>query len=146
VTERLRNRPLNNWDADAPGIPGVARYLSECTASTDRVLVTWFAPEIVFYSERGFAGGQVYLNPGWYASAADQQLTIERVLRQRVPVVLEQVDPDYRVYFSDVYDYVHQHYREASPTSDAISGIRVLVDERLTQTGTYEPLGLPCYR
>ena len=146
LTARLRNRPLNNWDPDAPGIPGVARYLFECTASTDRVLVTWFAPEIVFYAERGFAGGQVYLNPGWYASAADQQLTIERVVRQRVPVVLEQIDPDYRVYFSAVYDYVHQHYREAPPTSDAISGIRVLVDERLTQTGTYEPLGLPCYR
>ena len=45
-----------------------------------------------------------------------------------MPVVLEQIDPDYRVYFSAVYDYVHQHYREAPPTSDAISGVRVLVD------------------
>ena len=146
LTERLRNRPLNNWELDAPGIPAVGRYLLACTASTDRVFVTWFAPQIVFFAERGFAGGQVYLLPGWYASPEDQLLTIERLERQRVPVVLEQDDADYRVYFSTVYDYVHQHYQQVAPTSDSITGVRVLVDQRLTATDTYEPLGLPCYR
>ena len=107
--------------------------------------MAWFAPQIVFYAERRFAGGQAFLLPGWYGSPGDQQLTIERLGRQRVPVVLEQVDPDYRVYFSAVYNYVHQHYEEASPTSDSIPGVRVLIDRRLTPTGTYEPLGLPCY-
>jgi hypothetical protein len=146
VTQRLRNEPLQNWEPDAPGIPAVARYVQECTAPTDRLFVTWFAPQIVFFAEREFAGGQVYLLPGWYALPADQRLTIERLRHQRVPIVLEQDDPDYRVYFADVYNYIHQHYRNAQPTSDAITGVRVLVDGRLTPTGTYERLGLPCYR
>jgi hypothetical protein len=145
VTAGLRDRPLNNWEVDAPGSPAVARYLSECTGPGDRVLVTWFAPQIVFYAERGPAGGQVYLHPGWYASAMDQQLTIDRLGRQRVPIVLEDLDADYHVYFSAVYDYVLQHYKEAPPTSDAITGVRVLVDQRMTPTGSYERLGLPCY-
>jgi hypothetical protein len=146
VTMRLRNRPLDNFDSIASGIPAAARYVRECTAPTDRVLVTWFAPQLVFYAERGFAGGQVYLLPGWYSSPADQQLTIDRMARQRVPVVLEDNDADYRVYFSDVYDYVHQHYTEVEPTSDGIAGVRVFVDRRLMPAGTYEPRGLPCFR
>ncbi len=146
VTKRLRSRPLDNWDSDATGIPAAARYVRECTAPTDRVFVTWFAPQLVFHAERGFAGGQVYLLPGWYSSPADQRLTIDRMARQRVPVVLEDIDADYRVYFSDVYDYVHQQYTEVQPTSDAIAGVRVFVDRRLMPAGTYEPLGLPCYR
>jgi hypothetical protein len=146
MTERLRKRPLDNWEPDAPGIPAVARYLTECTAPADRVLVTWFAPQIPFYAEREFAGGQVYLLAGWYSSPADQRLTIERMAHQQVPVVLEDADADYRVYFSDVYDYVHQRYTEVQRTSDAIAGVRVLIDRRLKPTGTYESLGLPCYR
>jgi hypothetical protein len=146
VTERLGTVPLSNWDRNAPGIPAVARYLFECTAPTDHVFVTWFAPQIVFYAERQFAGGQVFLLPGWYSSPADQLLTIERMRQQRVPVVLEEDEPDYQVYFATVYEYVHQYYREATSTSEAISGYRVLVDQRLTPTSTYEPLGLPCFK
>lgn len=145
-TERLRARPIDNWGATDSGIPALGRYVFECTRDTDRVLVTWFAPQIFFYAERAFAGGQVYLQPRWHASVADQQLTVQRMTRERVPLVLVSVDSDNRVYFPIVADYIRAHYREAIPTSKYIDGYRVFVDTRLTPTGTYKPLGIPCYR
>ena len=146
VTERLRARPIDNVARNAPGTPGLERYVFECTARTDRVFVTWFAPQLFFHAERLFAGGQVYLTAGWHASPADQELTIERLERQRVPIVLEQMDAGFETYFPTVANHVHKRYVEVPMQSAAMEGYRVLVDPRLTPTGTYEPLGLPCYR
>jgi len=146
VSERLRVRPIDAFSRTDAGIPGLARYLFECTAPDDRVLVTWFDPQIFFYAERPFAGGQVYLTANWHASAGDQQLTIERLQHQRVPVVLERTDGEYPVRFPQVYQYVQTHYRNAPMTSEGMALYRVLVDSGLTPTGTYKPLGLPCYR
>ena len=38
---------------------GIIRYLRECTARSDRVLIGWFAPDLYFFAQRGFAGGAV---------------------------------------------------------------------------------------
>ena len=146
VTERLRARPIDYWAVDDPGIPGLMRYVYECTAPTDRLFVTWFAPQIFFYAERAFAGGQVYLTANWHASPADQELTIERLDRQRVPIVLERADREYEVRFPAVYKYVQSRYANAPMSAEGMKGFRVLVDRNITPTRTYEPLGLPCYR
>ena len=146
VSERLRARPIDNVARNAPGTPGLERYVFECTARTDRTFVTWFAPQIFFHAERPFAGGQVYLTAGWHASPADQELTIERLERQRVPIVLEQMDTGFETYFPMVANHVHKRYVEVPMQSTVMAGYRVLVDPRLTPTGSYEPLGLPCYR
>lgn len=146
VKERLSIRPIDDWAPDDPGIPGLGRYVFECTAPTDRLFVTWFAPQIFFYAERMFAGGQVYLTPNWHASPEDQQLTIERLEQQRVPIVLERLENPYDDRFPEIYRYVHAHYADAPMTAERMKGFRVLVNRRLTPTGTYEPLGLPCYR
>jgi hypothetical protein len=55
-------------------------------------------------------------------------------------------EPEYRTGFPLVHQYVQQHYATATPTSTLIDGYQVLVDRRLSPTGTYEPLGLPCYK
>jgi hypothetical protein len=122
------------------------RYVFECTSETDRLIAAWFAPEIYFYVERAFAGGQVYLIQRWHNSPEDQRLTIARLERQRVPIVIEKIDYEYYHYFPLVADYVRHHYREVPVQGDIIQGYRVLVDSRLTARGTYDPLGAPCYR
>ena len=38
---------------------GIVRYLRECTGRRDRVLIGWFAPDIYFFAQRGFAAGAV---------------------------------------------------------------------------------------
>ena len=146
VAERLRMRPIDNWTRRSSGIGAIMRYAFECTLDTDRLVAAWFAPEVYFYVERAFAGGQVYLISRWHNSPDDQRLTIERLERQRVPIVIEKDDWDYENYFPLVADYIHQRYRVVPIEGDTIQGFRVLVDSHLTSTGVYEPLGAPCYR
>jgi hypothetical protein len=146
VSTNLHTRPIDNWTRESPGLGGLIRYVFECTAGTDRLLVTWFAPEVFFQAERAFAGGQVYLMPRWHSSPADQRLTIERLEAQRVPIVFEKVDEDYASYFPLVADYLRGRYRAAPIQGESMRDFRVLVDTHLTPTSTYEPLGTPCYR
>jgi hypothetical protein len=109
------------------------------------VFVAGFAPQLFFDAERPFAGGQIYLRADWHASVADQQLTVERLSHQRVPIIIERIDSDY-VRFPLVKAYVDQYYRNVLLAPEGMKTFRVLVDSRLSPTGTYEPLGLPCYR
>lgn len=148
TSERLKARPIDNWERKDPGVRGLGRYVFECTTPEDRILITWFQPEIFFFAERRFAGGQVYLQPRWHASLDDQRLTVERMKRQRVPIVLvrDEREPYFRGGFPIVYDYVQARYRKASANSDQIAGFQVLVDRQIMPTGTYDQLGLPCYR
>ena len=146
VAERLRLRPIDNWTRQSPGIGALMRYAFECTSDTDRLMATWFAPEVYFYVERAFAGGQVYLNQRWHNSPEDQRLTIERLVRQRVPLVIERIDFEYQHYFPLVAEYLHDRYREVPIRDDVAQDFRLLIDPRVPPTGTYEPIGAPCYR
>ena len=147
VAHRLSLRPIETWRREDPPIEALGWYLFECTARDDRVFVTFFAPDLYFYAERPFAGGQVYLQPGWHGSEADQRLTIERLETQHVPVVIERADADYRTSFPLVHAWVQEHYRPAPALAPAnMRAYRLLVDRRVTPTGIYEPLGAPCFR
>jgi hypothetical protein len=146
ITGRLRARPIDNWKRDSPGLGGLMRYVFECTSPPDRLLVTGFAPDAFFFTERAFAGGQVYLVAEWHDSPADQRLTVERLQRQRVPIVIERTGWSYQQYFPIVADYVGMRYRDVPLPANTMRGLRVLVDRGLMPTGTYEPLGTPCYR
>jgi len=145
VTEGSLERPIDGWRPEHMDLRGLTRYVFECTQPDHRVLVTWFEPRVFFYAERRFAGGQVYLHQNWHASREDQQLAVARLERQRVPVVLEETDSGNEQRFPLVFEYIRRYYVEAPMTPD-LRSYRVLVDRRLTPTGTYEPLGLPCFR
>jgi hypothetical protein len=159
VARDLDRPPSDSIAGARTGIEGLTRYLFECTAPTDRVLVTYFNPNVYFFAERGFAGGHVFLDSGWQDSPADQRLMIERLERQRVPVVLslpydprkgDDQDKQAKVLplaFPLVDEYLRRRYSVAAESAFGEGRVfRVLVDARLTPTGTYEPLGLPCYR
>ena len=98
VTRQLRDRPIDVWaPPGSTGLRALTRYVLDCTAPSDRVLVTWFAPDVFYYAERGFAGGQAFFYRGWQASVANQRLTISRMQRQSVPIVLGRRDPGRRI-------------------------------------------------
>jgi hypothetical protein len=150
ATQALHMRPIDAWaPPESTGERALARYLYGCTAPTDRVLTANFLPELNFYSERGFAGGQVYLLVGWHASTRDQQLTAARLERQRVPVMIVDEATQELTWrnFPLVADHVRKRYNVAA--TSAFDGDRVYVvyvDREVPPTGEYEPLGLPCYR
>ena len=145
AADQLRLRPIESDVLGNAGIGVLARYVLECTIPSDRVLFIGFAPQLFFYAERPFAGGQVYLHPGYHSSPADQRLTVERLARQRVPIVVsdDTEAEDFERRFPIVYAYVQQHYRPAAESR--FGGDRrytVRVDRDLTPTGTYEPASL----
>lgn len=69
------------------GRGGLERYLHECTAPADRILVPFFRPQLYVYAERGFAGGQ-WRYFDFHNSPAEQQLAMETLSRQRVPIAV----------------------------------------------------------
>ena len=142
--------PIDSWaPPDSTGLRALTRYVLDCTAPSDRILVTWFEPEVFYYAERGFAGGQVYLHGGWHASAADQRLTIERMQRQSVPIVLGRRDllEEFRQRFPLINDYVRTRYRlAAESTISEEQSFLIFVDARRDPPGEHPDLGLPCYR
>jgi hypothetical protein len=145
----LHSRPIDAWAP--PGSTGeraLSRYIYQCTAPTDRVLAANFLPELNFYSERGFAGGQVYLLVGWHATMTDQQLTVARLERQRVPVmILDEASQDATwAHFPLVAAHVREHYTVAATSTFGGDRVYVVyVNRDLSPTGNYEPLGLPCF-
>ena len=146
----LQLRPID-WYAPAgsTGIPALTRYVHQCTRPSDRLLVAWFEPQIFFYAERPFAGGQVYLEAPWHSSTDDQTLTIDRLRRQRVPIVL--VNAAMETAFHEAYALVHQYvsanYVEAARWGFGTAAeYAVLVRRDVTPARTYGPLKLPCYR
>lgn len=149
TSRSLRRRPIDAWAPEgSTGIRALTRYVHECTAPADRVLALHFLPELFFYSERGFAGGQVYLLIDWHSSVRDQRLTVARLSSERVPVVIVDVSTRDLVWahFPVVADYVGEHYVQvAESTFGGDTEYSVLTDRRLTSSSTYERLGLPCY-
>ena len=150
VALRLKLRPIDAWaGTDNTGIRGLTRYVMECTMPSDRLLVTWFEPQVFFYAERPFAGGQAYFDPGWHGSDGEQGLTIARLRSQRVPIVLTHpaAEAAMQSHFARVFDYLNQHYTVvARSTFGSDREYGVLVHRAIPPNGIYEPLGLPCYR
>ena len=66
--------PIEGWLASGDEqreLKELTRYVRECTKPDDRLLVTWFAPEVYFYSERKFAAGLAFFYPRFFSSPAE---------------------------------------------------------------------------
>lgn len=142
--------PVDAWAADTDGIERLARYVNRCTEPSDRLLAVAYTPELYFMAARAFAGGHVWLQPGYFTSAADQALMIERLHAHRVPIVVTVPEPMY------TDEYVHDFPALTAALATEYRSLgevdlgrdrtyRVLVRGDLTPAGVYAPLGLPCF-
>jgi hypothetical protein len=149
VSQWMRMRPIDYYaPPDSTGVRALTRYVLECTRPGDRILAGSFEPQIFFYAERAFAGGTPYLKGGWHQSREAQQLTVDRMRRQRVPIVLINVATEAEVRgFSIVYQYIQDNYREVwRGNFGSGPDYAVLVKSDVSTRGTYPSFGLPCYR
>ena len=133
------------WPAGA--LPAVVPYLNACTAPSDRVLLTWAAPEYYFFSRRPFGAGHALFLPSGYRSDHDQELMLARLTKHRVPIVL--INEDTHAEFADAYprldEYLSAEYRPAGRfRHNDGSTIIVAVRHDLEATGAFEPEGWPC--
>ena len=69
------------------GLSPVLPFIERCTASDDRLVVTGNAPDVYVVARRRFAGRSPFFEPGYYESAAEQQVALGAIERARVPVI-----------------------------------------------------------
>jgi hypothetical protein len=128
----------------------LALYLQECTNPTDRVLVTAMMPQVVGLADRGFAGGQVDLRAGFHDSVEEQQLTLERLKPQSVPVVIGPPRDELRDYAESlplISEYLNREYVNLGD-KELRGGLVVslMVSRHVRPVRTYAPLSFPCFR
>ena len=153
---RIRDQIDASWPLsrantpDDPGVLELAFYLAECTRPSDRVLMQHYLPQVLALAQRGFAGGHADLRPGFFASDDMQRLTVARLQRQPVPVVLLAAGADlesFRGSFPLVVAYLDAQYVNAGERAlDERYSVNLLVSRAAAPRGRYEPLDWPCVR
>ena len=131
----------------------MVQYAKACTGPNDRILATWFVPELYSYAARGFAGGMVVFFGGHWSETPFQQQILSRLRRQSVPIVFIEMATydDFRHAYELIDDYLRANYHIAgeSDLGDPFAGehgYRVMVRKDLTPRRTYEPWQLPCFQ
>lgn len=151
---------IGRWAASPPpfgGIPnraieGLARYLRECTAPTDRLFATWFVPDLYFYAQRGFAGRIVALFGSHWSEERFERRSVEALASQSVPIVVTRTgDERFREEYPLIAGYLRDQYSLAG-TSDfgdaeiGKGGYSVWVRNDRRATETYGATPIPCFR
>ena len=138
------------WERFWPAgeLPTAVRYLHACTTNRDAVLLTWAAPEYYYFAQRRFgAGHALFLPPDAFTTGHDQTRMLERIRRDRIPVVLinEGRSDEFAKAYPDVDRYIRDAY-VAVGTFKIRDGslITVAIGRDVKSTGTYDPEGWPC--
>ena len=134
-------------------LSGLVRYARECTGPGDRLMTTWFVPQLFTFASRGFAGGMVSFFGGHWSDTVFQQRVVNRLEEQSVPLVFIEKDTygDFRRDFTLVDDYLNTNYQVAGESSfgdpyAAEDGYRVLSRNGVSPDRTYESWQLPCFQ
>jgi hypothetical protein len=120
VRQRMRTlrRSLSPPDHRTGVLPAsykpLVDYIGQCTRPESRLLTLTFAPELFFYTGRAFAGGQVSLSPGYFASDNDTRLLVERASREDVSLVVmdSQTEKEMLDGYPRIAAYVRARYHE----------------------------------
>jgi hypothetical protein len=123
-------------------------WLQSCTAASDRFSFIGFAPEGYFFARRGFAAGHVAFVGSYYSSDDEQALMIERLRRERVPLILlsQSYAGDFERLFDDVAAYARANFVQVGTLQLAGDDkALVLMNRQMKPMRTYTPLGWPCF-
>jgi hypothetical protein len=134
-----------------PAIAGLARYLRECTAPTDRLFATWFAPDLYFYAQRGFAARIVALFGRHWSEDRFQRRSVDALASQSAPIVITRTGDGFDEDYPLLAAYVRERYTLAgrSDFDDADvgkDGYSVWVRRDRPARETYAASSLPCFR
>jgi len=152
VSDQLRlDWNLESWLSreNRPDLITLSMYVNACTAPTDRVLVQSYLPQVLALAQRAFAGGHADLRP-LYFGADSQALTLSRLRRQSVPILLLDSDDSLRQFFVAfplLKAFVDERYQlTATHVFDGRFGISLFSRRDLQPVSTWQPLDWPCYR
>jgi hypothetical protein len=137
------------WTGDEPdsATTRLARYVNRCTTADDRLLVTWYAPELNFQSQRVFAGGEMTLASPQRPPSTYEGAVLERLTQQSVPIVLSlrEEQPQFDAAFPRIAAYLAERYRTVDRVTEEGAEYSILVDRLRQPVGTDPQLGLPCF-
>jgi hypothetical protein len=124
-------------------------YVAVCTAPQDRVLVFATMPQLFYESRRGFAAGYYGFTLDFQNSDIEQRVGIARWRTQSVPLafVHEHDLPLMTKSFRLLVAEMQRRYALAYQF-DAVNDrgpLLVFAERSRLRTGTYRPLGAPCY-
>ena len=151
VRQELGRLPPSAWsDAQSIGTLRAARYVAECTAPDDRLLVIGRLHEIPVFARRQFAAGQPLFELSLFTSDVDQRLAVQRLQEQSVPIVLAESSEFEEGFVSDyplVAHYITEHYREAGVMKiDDEPRFLVFVERNREPVRNDPASGFPCFR
>lgn len=137
---------------DARGDKALIRYIYECTRPDD---LLWLISDLFtfpYYTERRVVGHIHWMN-GLLMTPAYERRTIETVDKQEVPIVLS-VGARRPLEYLEPYPLLHEYVAKRYTSQYAIPEDKtqrgglfwLLTDGRRKPTGTYELLGLPCFK
>ena len=125
-------------------------YVNRCTAPEDRILVQDYMPQMLALARRGFAGGHADLRPGFFDTDEAVELTISRLRRQSVPMMILLGRDDSIVSYEDGFPllaaYIRVRYRIVGHRMFDNFPVVLLVEKDRPVVSTYQPLGWPCFR
>ena len=112
---RVLSPPDQRSGTLSPAYRGLVTSLVRCTSPGSRLLTLTFAPEIFFFTHRGFAGGHVSFSPGYYTSDRDATVLLQRVSSEDVPFVIldSQTEGEMLGDYPRIGAYVRSNYHEA---------------------------------
>jgi hypothetical protein len=125
-------------------------YVARCTGRDDRLLLVGVIPEVAFFAQRGFAGGQPILVGGYYESEVYQQSVLRKLSTESVPFVLipgEAYTSDFDSSFPAVAGYVRRRYAPLATFGDEeATRVDVLIDRTAAVKSTDARTGWPCLK
>lgn len=160
VRPSLLVQAINAWAISPPpleaipnrAIAGLARYARECTAPGDRLLATWFVPDLFFYAQRGFAGRIVALFGSHWSEERFERRSVEALASQSVPIVFTRTgDERFREDYPQIDAYIRNSYSLVGTSNfgDADigqDGYSVWVRRDRRANDTYDGTPFPCFR
>jgi hypothetical protein len=132
-----------------PQEAGLVEYLRRCTRPDDRVFAAWFAPQLYFFSGRGFAGGMSVTFGRHWSEPRYQRRIVEKMMAESVPlVILMGTRSAFRDEYPLVDDYLHTRYRDAGMTAfgpDRETTYTVLAQSDRVPTSVDAASSMPCF-
>ena len=122
----------------------ILRYVFECVATEDHVLVSGPTPyQIGYYVQRPVAGGHVYWHDGWRSDPVREAQSLALIQRQSVPFAFstDSAMLDDLKRYPRIHDHVAARYRPIPGTGD-----RVLIDAERPPVRRFGRMRLPCFR
>jgi hypothetical protein len=131
----------------AGDLPQSIGYLRACTSERDRVLVTWFAPEVFIFADRGFgAGHAIFIRRSFFAPEFQRRM-IGWLDRERTPVALINADQEwFRTRLPLLQYYLDERYTVVGTDRFRDTSVDIAIRRDSHPTGVHAETGWPCLR